>query len=90
MLQPMLSFKKILTKRQYGATHNVFFESLNQKTIWFNPYFSFQKFQTKDNIVQPELSFKKILTKRQYGSTNIIFFGNFYQKTIWFHPECVF
>ena len=56
-VQPILSFEKIFTKRQYGSTHIVFWENFHQKKIWFNPY----------------CLLRKILTKRQYGSTHIVF-----------------
>ena len=50
-VQPILSFKKIFTKRQYGLTHIVFQENFHQKTIRFNPYCLSRKFWPKDNTV---------------------------------------
>ena len=72
MVQSILSFKKMLIKRQYGSAHILFLENSYQKTIWFNPYTLVRKFLPKDNMVQPILSFKKILTRRQYGSNHIV------------------
>ena len=70
---PILSFKKIFTKRQYGSTHIAFWENFHQKTIWFKLLCLIRKSRIKDNTVQPILSSKKIFTKRQYGSTHIVF-----------------
>ena len=101
MVQPILSFSKVLTKRQcrstrialkkrlfkiqYCSTHIVFFKSFVQKTKYFFPYCAFWKFWPIDNMVQPILSLKKIFTKRQYGSTHIVFFESFDRNTIWFN-----
>ena len=80
-----MSLSKVLSKRQYGSTHIVFFGSFDQKTIWFNPYCLFRKFWPKDNMVQTILSLLKLLNKRQYGSTHTVFFESFVQKTISFN-----
>ena len=63
-VQPILSFEKIFTKRQYGSTHIVFWE----------------KFWSKGKTVKPILSFKKIFTKRKNGSTHIFFSRKFSPK----------
>ena len=53
-VQPILSVKKILVKRQYGSTHIVFFEKFDQKTKWFSQYCLYWKFWPKENMFQPE------------------------------------
>ena len=44
MVQLILSFKKNLTKRQYGLTHVIILENFDQKTLRFNQYCLFQNF----------------------------------------------
>ena len=44
MVKPRFSFKKILTKRQCGLNHIVFYENFDEKIIQFNPYSLFGKF----------------------------------------------
>ena len=90
MVSPRVCFLTVFTKRQYGSIHIVFFESFDQKIIWFNPYCLLTKYWAQDNMVQPILSFSKVLTKRQYGSTRILFFESFDQKALWFYQDCVF
>ena len=51
-VQPILSFNKIFTKRQYGSTHIVFQKNFHQKTIRFKPYCLLRKFWWIDNKVQ--------------------------------------
>ena len=63
-VQPILSFKKIFTKKKYGSTHIVFWEK-----CW-----------PKHNTVQPILSFENILTKRKYGSAHILFWEKLWPK----------
>ena len=74
MVQPILSFSKVLSKRQYGSANN-------------SPL---RRFWPKANMVQPILSLLNIFNKRQYGSIHIILIENFEQKTIWFNPYCLF
>ena len=44
MVKLILTFSKIVRKRQYGSLHAVFQENFEQKIIWFNPYCLFRKF----------------------------------------------
>ena len=91
-----------MTKRQYDSTYIVFFENLDQNTIWFNLHCLFKnfsakykivwlhclfwKFWPKNNILQLILSLSKVLSKRQYGSTHTLFCESFDRKRIWFNP----
>ena len=56
MVQPILTFPIILTKRDYGSTDVAFWEHFDQK-ILFTPYCLSRKFWPKDNMVQPTLCF---------------------------------
>ena len=55
--EPILSFLKVLKKRQYGSTNIVFLQNFDLKIIRFNPESLQRKFWKKENTVQPLLSF---------------------------------
>ena len=63
MVQPILSFKKILTKKQYGSTHIVFYENLDQKTIWFNLIVLLENFDLKTLWFSLRCHFRKVRPK---------------------------
>ena len=82
--QLILSFKKILIKRNYCLVHLTFLENFNHKTIYFNPYCLLRKFWSKSNTVQPIFSLLKMLIERQYKT--IYDWSKSSKKATWLHP----
>ena len=89
-VQPILSFWKSLTKRQYGSANIVFTGSFDQKRIRFNPDIVFsENFDEKTWQFNPYCLFRMlVLTNRQYSSAHIVFSENSDQKTIQLNPYC--
>ena len=106
MVQPILTFSKILTKREYGSTDLASLKNFDKKIMLFNPSCvfreflpkdntphliqSFKKVLTKENMVQHWLSFQSILTKRQQVLTHIVFQETFDLNILWFNRRCLF
>ena len=91
-VQPILSVKKILVKRQYGSTHIVFLEKFNQKTIWFSQYCLYWKFWPKENTFQPRYCLFRKFWWKDTAVQSILSFQNVSsdQQTIQFSTYCIF
>ena len=74
MVQPILFFKKILIKRQYGLTYIVFIENVDRKTILTKRQFGSTHTVFQENFDQKTIWFNSYFLLRKFDQKIIRFY----------------